>query len=122
MTFTYSEDLTIDRDFVRFHAGDTVSSEALLSDELIASLVATSGSKEKAVIQAIQYRIARLSDPNFRADWLQVDNRSAVMSLQLLLAQKRAELGVPRITGSITHVYRADSAAVGEPDYTTGRP
>lgn len=122
MTFTYIEDLAIERDFVRFHSANTVESESLLSDELIASLIATAGSKEKAVIAAIQHKIARLSDPNFKADWLEVDNKSAVASLMALLALKRAELGVSRITGSVVHVYRADSAQAAEPDYSGGRP
>ena len=68
MTFTYTEDLTIERDFVRFHTGDVVETESLLSDAIITSLVASTGSKEKAVIAAIQHKIARLSDPNFKAD------------------------------------------------------
>lgn len=122
MSFTYTEDLTIERDFVRFHTGDVVEAESLLSDALITSLVATAGSKEKAVIAAIQHKIARLSDPNFKADWLEVDNKSAVASLMALLALKRAELGVSRITGSVVHVYRADSAQTSEPDFTGGRP
>lgn len=122
MAFTYTEDLLIERDFVRFHTGDVVEADSLLSDGLIASLVVISGGKEKAVIAAIQHKIARLSDPNFRADWLEVDNAAAVKSLQALLAQKRAELNVPRFTSSVTHVYRADSAATSEPDYSSGRP
>jgi hypothetical protein len=122
MTFTFAEDLTISRDFVRFHSGDTIEAEAFMSDALITSLVTSAGSKERAVIQAIQYKIARLSDPNFKADWLQVENDTAVKSLQALLSLKRTELGIPRFEATITHVYRADSAATEEPDYTNGRP
>lgn len=122
MTFTYTEDLALDRDFVRFHTGDVVEAESLLSDGLIASLIATAGNNEKAVIAAIQHKMTLLSTPSFRADWLEVDNKSAVASLMALLALKRAELGISRITGSVVHVYRADSAQTNESDYSGGRP
>lgn len=122
MAFTYGEDLTTDRDFVRFHTGDVLAATSLLSDALITSLVSVAGSKERAVIQAIQHKIAILSDPNFKADWLEIDNASAVKSLQALLTLKRAELGIPRFSATVTHVYRADSGATEEPDYSDGRP
>lgn len=122
MTFTYTEDLSIDRDYVRFHSGDTISAESVLSDALIASLITSAGSKQRAVIAAIQHKIALYSQPNFKADWLTVDNKAAVASLRGLLADKRAELGVSRYVASVTHVYRTDSAATEEPDYSEGRP
>lgn len=122
MTFTFTDDLTIPVNFVRFYSSDTVQAEAFLSDELITSLITDAGSKQKAVIAAIEYKIARLSQPNFKADWLQVDNKSAVDSLLKMLAARRAQFGVPAVTASVMHVYRADSAATEEPDFTDGRP
>lgn len=122
MAFTYAEDLSIERDYVRFHTGDTIEAESFLSDAVITSLITSEGSKQKAVIAAIQYMIARLSQPNFKADWLQVDNRTAVQSLKDLMTLKRTELSVPRFEATVVHVYRADSAATEEPDYSEGRP
>jgi len=85
MTFTYTEDLTVARDYVRFHTGDTVSDQAYLTDEIITSLLAVESSTNAAVIAAIEHIMARLSQPNFRADWLQVagppaSRRSAAMT------------------------------------------
>lgn len=122
MTFTYTEDLTVGRDFVRFHTGDVVSAQAFLSDEIITSLIATTGSKERAVIASFRHIITRLSQPNFRADWLQVDNDKAREGYEHLLTAKMRELGVNEITASVTHVYRADSGTTEEPDFTDGRP
>lgn len=122
MTFTYTENLTDDVDFVRFHTGDVVSSQAWMSDELITSLVSTTGSKERAVIAAFRHIITRLSQPNFRADWLQVDNASARAGYEKLLTEKKRELGISTITADVVHTYRGDSAATEEPDFTNGRP
>jgi hypothetical protein len=122
MAFTFAEDLSLDRDYVRFHSADTIEDQSVLSDALITSMVSVEGTKQKAVIAAIQYKIGLFSQPNFKADWLQVDNRTAVASLKDLLKEKRAELGVAQYTATVTHVYRADSAAIAEPDYTDGRP
>lgn len=122
MTFTFTGDLTDDTQYVRFHSGDTISAESVMTDELIDSLITSAGSKQRAVIEAIQYKIALYSQPNFKADWLQIDNKAAVASLEKLLEEKRALLGVSRYAATVTHVYRADSAATEEPDYSGGRP
>lgn len=122
MTFSYDEDLTDDVDFVRFHTGDVVEGESFLSDEIIASLVTTKGSKEAAVIAGIRHIIQRLSQPNFRADWLQIDNKSAREGYQAMLADKQAEFGLNTLVGGVVRPYREDSAQVEAPDYTDGRP
>lgn len=122
MTFTYTENLTVDVDFVRFHTGDVVSSQAWMSDELITSLVSVSGSKERAVIAAFRHIIARLSQPNFQADWLRVDNDKAREGYERQLTAKARELGISTITADVVHTYRGDSAATEEPDFTNGRP
>lgn len=120
MTFTYGEDLTDDGDFVRFHTGDTDSDGYFLSDAIIASLLATETSKEKAVLSGLSYIITQLAQPNFKADWLQVDNSSALASYKALLAEKRAAFGSRRVVGSAVHVYRADSQQSEEIDYSEG--
>lgn len=122
MAFTYTEDLSDDRDFVRFHSGDVVEDESFLSDAIITSLVTTTGGKEAAAIAAIRHIIARLSTPNFRADWLQVDNESARKGYEALLKEKQKEFGLGGLVVTAIHTYRADSAQTEEPDFTNGRP
>lgn len=116
MAFTYTEDLSIDRDYVRFQTGDTDEATAFLSDATITSLVSTYGRTE-AVIQALQYIIRRLSQPNFRADWLQVDYEKARAGFQKMLDDKQIELGRNRITARAGHAYRADSRQTETPTY-----
>ena len=121
MTFTYGEDLTDDVDFVRFHTGDTVSDQSFLSDEIIASLISTKGSKEAAVIAGLRYITTRLSQPGFKADWLQVDNTEARKGYMAILREKEREFGLSRMTASTKTAYRADSAETEAPDYEGGR-
>ena len=115
MTFTYGEDLTDNGDFVRFHSGDTVSAQAYLTDEIITSILAVESSKQHAVIAAIQYIVARLSQPNFSADWLTVSHEQARKGYETVLAMKRREFGISKHVVSTTHVYRVDSDATEEP-------
>lgn len=108
MTFTFTSDLTGDVDYVRFHTGDTNEGEAFLSDELITSLVAQEGSTQGAVIAAIRYIIAQLSKPNFKADWLSLDYKSAREGYQALLNEKLKEFGRRIKQATHTPVYRKD--------------
>lgn len=117
MAFTYTEDLTVDRDFVRFHTGDTREGESYLSDAIITSLLAIEATKQQAVIAAIKYIIAQLSTPNFRADWLQVDYATARKSYTMLLREKQREFGLNAITSRAQHNYRADGTLSKAPDY-----
>jgi len=78
MTFTYTPSSTpTDLTRVRFHTGQTVEGESFLTDEEIAMLIAEEGSWQKAAIAGIQFIIMRLSQPDFKADWLQVTNSQA---------------------------------------------
>lgn len=55
MTWTYTESpATSDRDWVRFEIGDTDTTDQLLSDEEIASLITDRGSKEAAALAAAE--------------------------------------------------------------------
>ena len=116
MAFTFTENLTVAGDFVRFHCGDTVS-PGFMSDALITSLIAVEGTNNAAVIAGLKYIISQLSRPDFSADWLQVTNTEARNGYILLLREKRNEFGISVMTASVTHVYRADSDATEEPTY-----
>lgn len=120
MSFTYNEDLTADNDFVRFYAGDTVEDESFLSDEIITSLLSTNTSKQLATIEALRYILRRLSQPNFRADWLQVDLKTAREGYEAALKEAQSAFGINPITATAHHVYRADSQQTEAPDFSNG--
>jgi hypothetical protein len=117
MTFTFDDDLTDPVDYVRFETGDTVST-GFMSDELITSMIATTGSNNAAVIKGLRYIITQLSRPDFKADWLQVSNAEAKKGYQDMLRDKQAEYGIATLTASVTRAWRADSDADEEPDYS----
>ncbi len=116
MTFTFGEDLSVARDYVRFHTGDT-QSPGYMSDELITSLLAVSSSNNEAVIAGLRYIIQQLARPDFKADWLMVTNDEARKGYQAMLNEKRREFGIAAVTAETQHVWRADSLADEAPDY-----
>jgi hypothetical protein len=120
MAFTYTPSATpSDRDRVRFHVGDTVEAQHYLEDEDIEMLLAEAGTWQRAVIGGLKYIIARLSQPNFRADWLQVDHKSAREGYERMLVQKRQEFGIAAITATAVSVRRSDSVRGCEPTIFT---
>ncbi len=108
MTATYDPALADDVSLVRFHIGDTNVSAPKLLDETISALLTQQGSVGKAVIAAISYLMTLVSDPDFRADWLQVTNSAAFASLERLMRLKREEFGISAITASFIAVKRLD--------------
>lgn len=121
MAFTYTEDLTVARDYVRFYTGDTVENESFLSDAIITSLVATSGSNNNAVRAGIQYIIRQLSKPNFTADWLTVSYQEARKGYETMLAEWDSQTGYGVISTTVVTPYRQDSSSTAVPDWTYGR-
>lgn len=61
MTWTYTSPGTSDKDWVRFRIGDTDTSDQLLSDEEILSLITEEGSKEAAAAVAAEGLAAEFS-------------------------------------------------------------
>lgn len=119
MTFTFSAALTTDRDKVRFYTGDTTESESYLSDELITGVLTVEGTYQKATVACILYIITQLSDPDFRADWLNVSNSKAREGWLRLLDEMRRKFNIAAVTATAVHTYRADSLQSAAPDYTT---
>jgi hypothetical protein len=109
MAFTYTEDLTNDRDFVRFYAGDTVEATSALSDAIIASLLATQPSREAAVVAALRGLLAQLNAPDFRADWLSVDHATARAGLLARLADAERLFGLDAASVETIVTYRSDT-------------
>jgi hypothetical protein len=120
MAFTYAGTLTTDLDLVRFYVGDTDSAGYYLEDATITALVTLKGSVGGAVVAGIEYIIRKLSRPDFRADWLQVSNAEAVKAWERHLAIMRQDFGIPALRVDTVNVYRADSLATEEPDYSEG--
>lgn len=120
MAFTWVGDLSTDLDLVRFHIGDTDENGAWLQDETINALLTAEGSVGGAVVACLRYIITQLSQPDFSADWLQVSNANARKGFETMLREKRREFGLNSITATTTNVYRADSLATEEPDYSNG--
>lgn len=116
MTFSYTLPFATDTDRVRFHLGDTDATAVKFSDEEIAAVLTEAGDYKAAVLMCIRNLIARLSQPDFKADWLQVSGADAVASWRKLYAEKAGEFGLAsgRTMGSgVTHVVRGDSDMTG---------
>ncbi len=95
MGFSYEMDLVnnpLDR--VRFEIGDTDGNGFFLHDAEINSLLSLhSADWQLAALAAIRAIVARLSRPDFKADWLQVSNKEAIASYRRLLSDKESEYG-----------------------------
>lgn len=120
MTLTYIGDLSTDLDKVRFHLADTDSAGYYLEDATITALLTSEGSVGGAVVAGIKFILRKLSQPNFRADWLQVDNKTAREGWQDALKEARKEFGLAALSVETVHVYRADSRQTEAPDYSSG--
>jgi len=119
MTFTYSPSATpSDTTLIRYHIRDTVEASAIFTDEEIAMVLADQSTVKAAVISLLRGKIAELSsEPDFKADWLQVDSSRAVAGLEKLLNEKLNEFGISRVTSGVVNRYRNDSAQHATPDY-----
>ena len=118
MTFSY--DLSAgfnDTSRVRFYIGDTDENAARLQDEEIDALLTEFGDYQHASIAGIKYILRKLSEPNFRADWLQVDNKSAREGYAARLKELQQQFGISSVVTGATHVYRKDSYQTEEPTY-----
>jgi len=102
---------------VRFHTGQTVEDESLLSDEEISFALAETMAWRLAVILCLQLVIQKMSRPNFTADWLKMDYAGAKAGYVLMLSEKRAEFGLQTIlTATSVAVYRSDSLQTEAPE------
>jgi hypothetical protein len=90
MTFTFNENLTTDKDWIRFKTGDVVADESYLSDELIAGVLSDVGTKQKAAVACARHIILRLAQPRVREDWQEVDPKDAVAARMLTRPTNRS--------------------------------
>lgn len=120
MTATYTPFLR-DSDRVRFHINDTDINTPRFQDEEIDAVIGEAGSWKMAVILLLRNLIMKLSQPDFKADWLSVEHRFAREGYQSMLKDKQAELGLSTttITARAVHTYRPDSDAQA-PQYGGG--
>lgn len=124
MTFTY--DLSAgftDPTRVRQALGDTDSAAPKFSDEEIAATIVEQGTWQKATLALIDSLLAKLSLPDFQADWLRVDHSKARDGYMELRKRLASQYGLRRyVTGTAVPTYRADSGQTEAPDYSGGRP
>jgi hypothetical protein len=120
MAFTY--DLNTATGQIRLHINDTddgEGGEAKLTDAEIAYAIGQTTSTGEAVIYCLEQLILpKLTDPNFEADWLKVDLKTAFQATQALITLKRRQFGISSVVSGFTHSYRADSRASEEPDFS----
>ena len=116
MTFTYDLATPTDITRVRFHIGDVIESGAIFQDEELQFVIDEAGDYQQAVIDIINSLIARLSaEPDFKADWLQVDSSRSLDGYKALLAEKRRAFGISAVSSSGKAVYRSDSDQTAPP-------
>jgi hypothetical protein len=107
MTFTYTP-FTADRDRLRFHIGDTDANAPIFQDEELDALMVEFGGWQGAVIAALERILSMMAQPNFRADWLQVDHEAARRSYEIVLKTKRKAFGMAAVTVGAVHPQRVD--------------
>lgn len=115
-TFTFNPASPRDIDRVRIYTGQTIESQSLLTDEEITLLLSEEASVGGAVVEGLQLIIGKLSQPNFKADWLSVDATEAIKSYRATLAQMRKKFGVAAISATPKAVYRSDSLMTEVPE------
>jgi hypothetical protein len=116
MTYTY--DLATDRGKVRLWVNDTDTTNGKLTDAEIDYCLTEKTTVGGAVVMALELLMAKVTDPNFSADWLSVSNDAAYKSLsaqRLLMCQK---FGVASLSTNSVHTYRADSWETDSPDFS----
>lgn len=116
MSYTY--DLTTDRGKVRLWINDMNTTTGKLTDAEIDYCLTEKTTVGGAVVMALDLLLVKLADPNFSADWLTVNNDVAYKNLSAYRLQMCQQFGVPSITTSSVHTYRADSWASESPDFS----
>lgn len=119
MTFTYDVSNPTDITRVRYHLADTVAATAVWTDEEIQFVINEQAGNWKAAVVSLleQYMVVLSKTPDFKADWLTINSSNPIDALQMMVADKRREFGLPRMRSTAVHVYRADSNADGPPEY-----
>jgi hypothetical protein len=119
MTYTYSLSTNIGK--IRLEIADTndgTGGQAKLTDEEIQYAIDNGGSTIGYwVIKALLLIRAKLNDPNFKADWLEVDLKTARESMDAFIADKRREYGISAVTATTGYAWRPDSNQTEAPTW-----
>lgn len=120
MSFTFNANPFDDIGRIRFAIGDTDSTAAIFTDEVLNGLITEKGDWKKAAVAAVENIITQLLIPNFQADWLRVEADKALQGYERLLNRLRQDFGIPLsgITLSVVQVKRSDGDCSGETEYT----
>lgn len=127
MTFSFNPgtDGWTNLNHVRWEIGDVNSDRVIFTDEIINAVISDQGSWQTAVISCIMTIIMQLnSNPTFKADWLQVDYKTALDGYEKMLTIKARELGVPvgQITATALYIWRPDSMETSQIVYPQDGP
>lgn len=127
MTFTYTIGSDIGR--VRLRVGDRRelidpatglgTDSGIRSDEEIQDFIDQEGSWQKACIAWVQSFLNQLNtEPDFTADWLEVDLESVRESYEKMLGELKVWLGVSGVgnTTTTTPAWRSDSFQTEAPE------
>lgn len=119
MTATYTPFAT-DKDRVRFYTGDTDVTAAMNSDETITAAITEFGGYQLASIELLGGLITALAfDPNFKADWLQVDVTETIKVLTARQTELRRKWNIQATSTTAIYTYRKDSYQDEAPTYTS---
>lgn len=124
-TFDPATDGWTNVNLVRWNIGDINSDRQIFQNEVIDAVVSNVGSWQAAVIGCIENIIMQLSsNPTFKADWLQVDYKTALESYKNMLTLKARDLGVPvgQITSTALYIWRPDSMETSQIVYPQDGP
>lgn len=125
MTFTYNTNPFDNVARVRFWTGDVDVNRAIFQDEVINGVIQDQGTWQTAAVVLIQNIIMQLSgQPDFHADWLTVDYKTALQYYSQMIIRVARQLGVPYspIASAVNYTYRADSAQTQQPNYPQDGP
>jgi len=127
LAFTYDIDTDIGR--VRLKVGDrrelidpetgAATGSGIRSDEEIQKMIDDEGSWQKACIAWIQSFLSQINiEPNWTADWLEVEFHTMRDGLEKMLAEYKVWLGVAGLgnTTTTTPAWRSDSLQTEAPD------
>ncbi len=127
MTFSFDPGTAgwTDLNHVRWEIGDINSDRVIFSDEIINAVVSDQGSWQTAVIACIMTIIMQLnSNPDFKADWLQVSYKTALdgYNKMLLIKARELDVSVGQIKSTALYIWRPDSMETSQIVYPQDGP
>ena len=108
MTYTYDLTNVTNIERVRFAIGDTSAPFIFADDEINFQLAEYEQEWRLAVLACVRSIIARLAEPDFQADWLRVDNSTALEAWRAVLRELQNQYGFGGVRTRAVDVTRGD--------------